>query len=408
MSRATAHLHQTDDTHRVTSLELLFDLVFVYAITQVTAFMAHDLSALGLARGMVLLALLWFAWTAYAWLGNQARADEGPVRLGLMVAMAGLFVAALALPEAFHDEAGGLDGPIVFAAAYAAVRLVHLAVYLVAAGSDAGLRRQLGRAALVMVPPLGLLLIGGAIGPPWQLWWWLAAVAIDYGGVFAIGAGGWRVNAPHHFAERHGLVIIIAIGESIISVGVGLAGAPINVALLTGSLLGMAIAVCLWWTYFDVVALVAERTLGRLSGDARAAMARDSYTYLHLPMVAGIVFLALGIKTVLRQVAEVDATHPAATLPAVATWALYAGPAVYLLSYAAFRLRNVGTFNPHRSIAAGLLLLSAVAAQVTTVDLPALGQLAVVAGLLTGLVGYEVLRFARAREAVRHPEPDLG
>ena len=405
MARVALHLHNTDDSHRVTTLELLFDLVFVYAITQVTTFLSHDPSGLGLARGLVLLALLWFAWTAYAWLGNQAKADEGPVRLGLIAAMAGLFVAALAMPEAFHDEPGGLHGPLVFAAAYAVVRLVHLAVYLVAAGDDADLRRQLGRAALVMIPPLGLLVIGAAVGPPWQLWWWLAAVAIDYGGVFATGAQGWRVHAPHHFAERHGLVIIIAIGESIISIGVGLAGAPVSLGLLTGSVLGLAIAVCLWWTYFDVVAPVAERTLRGLRGQARAAMARDSYTYLHLPMVAGIVLLALGIKTALRQAAAVDSHAVAATLPAVATWGLYAGTALYLLSHVAFRLRNVGTFNWHRSIVATLLLLAAVTAQLTDVDLPALGQLAIVAGLLTGLICYEAIRFAQTRDAVRHPEP---
>ena len=149
--RLRARVLPSDAGHGVTTLELFFDLVFVFAITQVTAFMADDLGWRGILRGLVLMALLWWAWCSYAWLGNQAHADEGVLRAALLFAMAALFLVALAIPEAWGDEAGGLSAPLVLAAALSAVRLLHLGVYAVAAAGDAGLRRQLLRTAVPVV-----------------------------------------------------------------------------------------------------------------------------------------------------------------------------------------------------------------------------------------------------------------
>jgi low temperature requirement protein LtrA len=362
--------------------------------------MADDLTGAGVLRGMVLLALLWFGWVAYSWLGNQAKADEGPLRASLVIAMAGMFVVALTMPESFHDEPGGWYGPLVFVVAYGVVRVVHIVVYVIAAGSDAGLRRQVLRTGAVGVVPLALLVVGAVLGPPYQLVCWLAAVALDYGGIYALGASGWRLPSASHFSERHGLVIIIAIGESVVAVGVGLAGAPISGALLLGAVLGIAVTVCLWWTYFDVVALVAERRLSQLQGAERTAMARDSYTYLHLPMVAGIVLLALGGKVLLHDVA---AHSPEESSP-VAVAALYGGAALYLLAHLGFRWRNVHSLSRQRLVACALLVALAVAGGVFATSLPPMLHLAALAALLASLVTYEAIRFAGARDDVRHAE----
>jgi low temperature requirement protein LtrA len=392
-------VHQTDDTHGVTTLELLFDLVFVYGMTQVTAFMARDLTGWGILRGMVLMGMLWFGWTAYAWLGNQAKADEGPLRASLIIAMAAMFVVALTMPESFSDEPGGWYGPLVFVVAYAVVRVVHIVVYVIAAGSDTGLRRQVLRSGATGVVPLALLVVGAVVGAPYQVACWVAAVVLDYGGIYALGASGWRLPSAHHFSERHGLVIIIAIGESIVAVGMGLDGAPISGALIAGAVLGIAVAVCLWWTYFDVVALVAGRRLTELQGAERTAMARDSYTYLHLPMVAGIVLLALGGKVLLHDVAA----HSSHISP-VAVAALYGGTALYLLAHIGFRWRNVHSLNHQRLLACALLVGLAVVGSVGGTALPPMLHLSTLAALLVVLVTYEVIRFAGARDDIRHAQ----
>src|SRR5690348_5889651 len=132
-----------DDTHRVTTFELFFDLVFVFAVTQVTAFMVNEHGAVGLGQGLLILALLWWAWCAFAWLGQQAQADMGVVRIAMTVAMVAVFIVALAIPEAWHDAPGGLNGPVTLATAYVLVKFSHVAGYWIAAGQDTALRRQL-------------------------------------------------------------------------------------------------------------------------------------------------------------------------------------------------------------------------------------------------------------------------
>src|SRR3954468_181952 len=209
----------TGDDHRVTTLELLFDLVFVYAITAVSGSVAPRLTLTATAQSLVVMALIWFGWSAYAWLGNQARADEGPLRLSMYFAMAGFFVVALTIHEAFDDLPGGLRGPVVFVVAYAVIRLAHLVIYWVAAGDDSGLRHTIQLAMTTTTVTLVVLFLGAFLDPGPRLAIWAVAVLIDYIGIFVGGSGGWRVLAPAHFAERHGLVIIIAIGESVVSVG---------------------------------------------------------------------------------------------------------------------------------------------------------------------------------------------
>jgi low temperature requirement protein LtrA len=280
-------------------------------------------------------------------------------------------------------------------------RLVHLGVYLVAAGDDAGLRRQLFLTAGPIAGWAALLVAGAVAEGALRLVLWGLALAVDYVGVFVSSrAGGWRLNSAPHFAERHGLIIIIAIGESIVAIGVGATEFPLTTAVLAGVLLGLAVSVALWWSYFDVVAPVAERVLTRAEGPERARLARDSYTYLHFPMVVGIVFIALGMKKVLNHVADTGHHDLGDPLPGVPMVALYGGVALYLLSHIAFRLRNVHSINRQRLVVAALLVaLLPVAAQ-----LPALAALGLLTALLIGLISYEAMKFADARWAVRHAE----
>jgi len=388
----------TDERHRVTTLELFFDLVFVFAFTQVTALMAGDPTARGVVRGLVLLALLWWAWCCYAWLGNQAKADEGIVRLTFIAAMAAMFVVALTIPEAFEDGEGGLFAPVVLAVCYGIVRLAHVACYLVAAGDDAGLRRQL----LLMLVSVGgavvLLVVGGLVGPPWQTLLWAVALAVDYGGIWIAGTAGWRLPSAGHFAERHGLIVIVALGESLVAIGVGVAERPITAAIVVAAALGVAVTVSLWWLYFDVVAPVAERVLHGAGPDRRSRLARDSYTYLHFPIVLSVIFIALGMKKVLEYVSDTEHHTLADPLKGVPLLALFLGVAAYLIGHVGFRRRNTGTWNPHRTVAAVVL----VAAVPVAWNLPALASLGIVAAVLVGLVLYESVRFAEARDRVRH------
>ena len=396
------HVHATDDNHRVTSLELLFDLVFVYGLTQVTSLMAAgDPTWHKALEGLLVLALLWFAWSSYAWLGNQAKADEGVLRLALVVATVCVFFAALAIPNAFQESAGAVDAGLLLAVSLIVLRSVHLAVYLIAAGDDQGLRRQLLITAIPIAGWAVFLVVGAELDGGKRLALWALALAIDYIGIFVSSrAGGWRLNAAAHFAERHGLIVIIAIGESIVSIGVGAAAFPLTLPVLAAVLLGLAISVTLWWSYFDVVAPVAERVLTRARGQTRAALARDSYTYLHFPMVVGIIYTALGMKKVVNYVADTtqhDLGHPLAMVPLVA---LYGGVVLYLLAHICFRLRNIHSLNKQRlGLAVLLVVLLPVVARI-----PALAALGVLTGLMVALIVYEVTRFAEAREAMRHAD----
>jgi low temperature requirement protein LtrA len=384
MSAVADRLEQAVEAEqRVTPLELFFDLVFVFALTQVTGFIAGDPTWTRLAEGMAILAVLWWAWVSYAWLGNTAASDEGTVRVVLLAAMGAMLVASLAVPRAF-----GGDG-LVFGIAYLAVRMLHLGAYAVVARGDPTLLHVVGRLASTVLPAAALLVLAGALDGTPRALCWVSALAIDYGGLALRGTEGWRVQAAH-FAERHSLVIIIALGESIVSLGVGVHDLGVSAGIVVGALLGIAAAGALWWAYFDVVALVAERRLREASPAEQVRIARDSYTYLHLPMVAGIVLFALGLKKTLAGVDE----H----LHAVPAAALFGGVALYLVALSAFKRRNVGSFNQPRLVVAGVLAVLALVA----VSLPALLSLGLLTLVACGLIAYEVRRYAQARDRIRH------
>jgi low temperature requirement protein LtrA len=384
----------TGDGHRVTTLELLFDLVFVFAITEVSGSVAHRLTLVGVAQGLVIMALIWFGWSAYAWLGNQARADEGPLRVSMYLAMAAYFVAALTIREAFGDLPGGLRGPVVFVVAYAVIRLAHLLIYWVAAGDDAGLRHTIQKTLATASVTLVLLLVGAFLDPDVRLAVWAVAVLIDYVGVYLGAASGWRVNAPGHFAERHGLVIIIAIGESLVSVGTAVSHVAIDWRLLIGALLGVTLAITLWRTYFNAIAVAVEGKLRELTGDERTRLARDVFTYLHLPAVVGIVGMAVGLGVTLDEVAE-----GSADLPGIAVAILYGGAVLYLVSLSALRWRVLGRPSvPRLVLGAGLAVLGVL---LSLTDPAPLADVAVVAAAFVALVTFDAVRYGSETRTMR-------
>jgi low temperature requirement protein LtrA len=318
-----------------------------------------------------------------------------------------MFVVAITIPEAFDDLPGGLSGPAVFAACYLVVRVLHLLIYWNAARGNAGLRRQLLRAAGPMLAGATLLFTAAVLPDAVftdrsdidaaRTALWVLALAVDYGGIMAIGADGWQIFSAAHWAERHGLIIIVALGESIVSIGVGVSALPISWPIIVASAFGVAIAAALWWAYFDVVAIAAERVLHRASGAARAALGRDSYTYLHLPMVAGIILSSLGMKKVLNYVAGVDDHTLSDPLKGIALYALYGGVILYLLGHIGFRLRNMRSVNWPRVVAVGLLVALVPVAAL----MPALAALGLLTAVCVGLIVVEVLVFRQARLALR-------
>src|ERR671918_337117 len=368
---------------RVTPLELFFDLVFVFALTQVTGFLAEHLTWLGMLEGAALLVVLWWAWAGYVWLTNAVPAEEVlPARLVILVAMAAMLVASLAVPDAFGEYG------VLFGLSYFVVRLLHVVLFVLASGvPPEAIRAMLRLAPGFLGAPLLLIPAGFADGFV-QGALWAAAIGIDLSVSLVGGVGGFRVQAGH-FAERFALIIIIALGESIVAIGVGASGLALGAGVVLAAVLGVALAATLWWAYFDLVMLVAERRLFAAKGAERARLARDAYPYLHLPMVAGIIFAALGIKQTLAHVGD-----PLETIPAVA---LCGGVALYLLGHNAFRLREEGSVSVPRLVVTILCL----ALIPVAVSVPSLITLAVLALVLCALAAFETATSREVRRELR-------
>ncbi|MEU5655109.1 low temperature requirement protein A [Streptomyces sp. NPDC047737] len=377
---------------RVTTFELFFDLVYVITLTRVTAYMAHEHSGIGMLHGVLLLALVYFSWSAYAWLGNQARSDRGVVRLGMTLGMAGVFVVALTVPEAWDDAPGGLYGPLVLPCAYLFVRCVHLVIYARLARGDRGLRRQIAVSWPPVLAGSALLITGAVIGGWWQTVLYAAAIVVDWGGVYLTSRrGSWRIHSAAYFGERHQLFVIIAIGESLLAMAAGATDHPVSIPLLTAGILGVGAVAGLWWLYFDVVSLLVEHRLSETQGRTRLALAVNAYGYAHFPIVAGIVLTALGVEGV---VAYADSSKG---LGGFYAGALCGGAAVYLAGLLLFGHVSAGVWGPFR-LAALLLVLAWLPAAVV---LPPLAGLAGVVVLLAALAVTETWYYAELRRSVR-------
>jgi low temperature requirement protein LtrA len=362
---------------RTTPLELFFDLVFVYAITQMSHLVAAHPSPLGFARGAVVLATVWYAWICFAWLTNTVGVEDGVVRAGVVLAAGASLMVALAVPHALDSDV------VLFVCGYLAVRMLHVLLYVYGTRAAPEVRRNvLAIAPTFVLAPAALLALPW-LPEDWRLPYLLVALVVDVSSPFVAGVQEIPVR-PAHFAERFSLFVIITLGESIVSIGAG-AGAHPGGTVLIAVALAFLLTVLLWRAYFDVVATAAERRLGRAGPGERAVLARDAYTYLHYVLVAGIVGFAVGCRTLVA--------HPTLSLPAAAAVALCGGVALYLLGHAAFRLRMTHTVGRHHlagaAAAAGLI---AAAPHVTALTIAA-----ALAAVLAAAAAWERVEVTRPR-----------
>jgi low temperature requirement protein LtrA len=342
-----------EQERRTSPVELLWDLVFVFAITQVTTLLWRELTWKGFGRAMLVLALVWWAWSAFVWAANAQVADSPTLRAALLVSSIAIFIAGLSIPHAFGSEA------TLFAVSYAVVRFLHLGLYADASKRGNASWTAIAGFAVTVVIGMALLIAGSFASGAARTGLWVLAAAIDYAGPAWLTRErlrGLQQVAVAHFAERYSLVVIICLGESIVAIGVGALGSSSERAL-TGELvvavaLGLLITVGMWWTYFEGFAGRAEERLREHDDPVLAAA--DGYSYLHLLIVAGIITFAVGVKVLTRD-------SVSAPLPEPARLALCGGVAMYLVGHAAFALRMVGEAEYGKlAVAAGLLALYAV------------------------------------------------
>ena len=373
---------QAERVQRVTPLELLFDLVFAFAFTQVTTVLSDHPTWSGLEHGLLILAALWWAWAAFAWLTNTTDPEQGAIWGAMLIAMAAMFVAALAVPEAFGRHA------VVFGVAFLIVNVMFLALYSLAARGDRDLLAAILRIAPIALAGAALIIAAGLVHGWLRPVIWLVAITVGLFGPLFAGMGGWRVQ-PAHFVERHGLIIIIAIGESLIAIGFGARGTGLGTGVIVGVVLGLVVVNSFWLAYFDFFPIRVEQLLTSRIGLQRTALARDVDTYLHLPMVAGIVLFAFAMKVTLAHVGDKLGTIPAL--------GLCGGPALYLFAYVALRLRVA------RGLGGGRLVAAVACALVLPVALvvPALVALALVAAVWVALHAYEIIWWREARARTR-------
>jgi low temperature requirement protein LtrA len=372
-----------DEEERKTSyIELFFDLVFVFAFTQVTALILEDTSMEGFLRAALVLAMVWWAWSAYAWMTNAIDIENSITRLIIFTAMAAGFFMALAVPDAFQDEAAW------FAVAYFVVRIVNTALYTWGARSDPVLLRATLRLAPWFLVAAFVALAGGFADPEYRGWIWLASLVIDVVGTLKVARVEWRVS-PSHFAERFALIVIIALGESIVAIGIGTSELERDATYALSVVVAFAGVAALWWAYFDFTAVAAERALRRVSPAARGPLARDVFTFFHYPVVLGIIFYAVAAKKTLE--------HPLEPLSEAGRWALGLGIAVFLCGFALMRFRVVRRIAWERLGAAAIAVTLAV-----TMDGPdAIVTLGAVIGVLVLSVVVESVRLRELRTTLR-------
>jgi low temperature requirement protein LtrA len=379
---------EDEEERRTSYLELFFDLVFVYAVTQVTTLLLSDTRPVGFARAALVLALIWWAWSGFTWMTNAIDIESDVTKILFLAGMVGAFFVALSVPHAYGDEG------LWFACAYAFIRVLNLALY------GWGLKdRPAQLAALLRLAPFFLLapalvVAGGLVDSlPLRSALWVASIAVDLAGVLATGSeNDWRVS-PAHFAERYALIVIIALGESIVAIGTSVADLPRDgmFALSVGvAFVGVA---ALWWAYFGFVSGAVERALQKAAPSRRGPLARDVFTIFHYPIVLGIVFFAVAAKKTLA--------HPEDALSRPGRAALGLGVALYLGGFVAARYRIVRTIGRERAAAAALSLVVVVVLR----PLPAVALFAVVTVIVVVATVVERLRYRRAPSPLMQDPP---
>ena len=323
------------------TLELFFDLVYVFAITQVVAVIHHDPTAAGLAKGAFLLALLWWTWSIYTWTTNWTGTEGTPTRLFLLAAMGGTLFMAMAVPDAFGE------GSQWFGIAYFVVRVLASGFYWVASKPFPEQRAAFFTFFPLSFAAAALVLVGGFASGPWLWILWIASALLDLFSALSAGKGTWAIDAKH-FAERMGLFIIIALGESVVGIGLTAAGVERDLVHTAAIAVAFIIVAGLWWSYFDKAAPYVEQHFVALHGKARGRFARDAYSLLHYPLVVGIVFFAVA--------GEVIVAHPDEVLEPAIRFALTVGVALVLLAIVATAFRAFRRITIERSAAAAIII----------------------------------------------------
>jgi low temperature requirement protein LtrA len=354
----------TTEDQSTTFIELFFDLVFVYAVTQTVSLAHEELSWVGVEHAVIIFWLVWWAWTQFTWALNSADTTHPAVEAVMLVATAIAFLMAVTVPDAFGDAGGW------FAATYIAVRVVGLALYGRVAWDDVAKRAAVRRFALLSAGGLAAVAVGGVVTGEARGWWWAAAVLLDVVATPVAGAEGWDIR-PDHFSERHGLFVIIALGESLIVAGAGLTGAERTTQTVAVAILAVAVTWGLWWSYFVIAKPLLDDAIRQRSQAARASLARDVYSILHFLVVFGVVLVAVAV--------EEAVAHPREALPAAGSLALAGGVVLFVGGTAAALRRSGNALSGRR-----LVILAAVAAGVwRTHGAPVTWSLLVVAiGLL--------------------------
>jgi low temperature requirement protein LtrA len=366
----------SESERRTSYLELFFDLVFVFAITEVTT-MILDKDG-GFLRAALILGLVWWAWSAYAWLTNAIDVERTAVRLAVLVAAAASFFMAIAVPQAF-----GSTG-LWFATTYLIVRLMMLALYLLGSRGDPERWAAIARLAPWFVAGPLLVLAGGLVDDPARTILWTASLAVDVFGTFRAASAGWRVS-PSHFAERYGLFMIIALGESIVAIGVTAANQPFDAVLAASVALAIGGAMSFWWAYFDFAARGMARALRGVEGRARGDLARDMFTLLHYPLVLGVILFAVAAK---KTIAD-----PLQPLSETGLIALAGGIAAFLLGSVAVRWRGIHVVARERLAAAIAIPIGLVVLR----ELPAVTMMAVAVGGMAVSLAFETYRLRSFR-----------
>jgi low temperature requirement protein LtrA len=374
---------------RTSYLELFFDLVFVFAITQVATLIVSQPTAGGFARSALVLALIWWAWSGFAWMTNAIDIESEGVRLTFLLVTAGSFFMALAVPHAYADEGAW------FAVPYVAVRVVNVALYVWGLRADAAHQRAMFKLAPWFLTSPFVALAGGlANDTNVRTTLWVVSLTIDVAGAFAVRRSGFRVQ-PSHFAERYALFVIIALGESVVAIGVGAADQPRDGTFAAAVLVAFAGTAALWWAYFDFTAIAVERALRFRSEEERPELARDLFTFFHYFQVLGIIFFAVALKKTLE--------HPLDPLSGAGRAALALGGSLPLLATVLGRFRVTG--HVARERVTGIAAIVVVALALTRVD--AMVVLLLVDALLVATIVAETFRLREARRVIRADGPPV-
>ncbi len=335
----------------VTFVELFFDLVFVFSITQVVGLLHEGITGGAVARAVLVFWLVWWAWTQFTWALNAANTDHSRIQLSTLLATAIAFFMAVSVPEIFAG------GPLWFAVPYVLVRVLGLRLYAWVSSADASQRSAVRTFGLVSVGGLAAVLTGAVLGGDLLYWFWGLAIVLD---VVAAAVGGqtegWNLH-PAHFAERHGLIVIIALGESLIVAAGGLIGAERSADLMAVAVLAVALSCGLWWSYFPYIKPQLEHALKNCDGAGQPKMARDVFSLAHFPMLCGVIGFAAAIEEAIA--------HPDHPLSVEGRAALAVGLGLFLAGTALAQWRAVGTLSLGRvglvaALVVGILALGSV------------------------------------------------